>query len=218
MSMNGVRMGRIPKKIKERALKNLSKKLDKSNAQSDLNSSIVECNNEQLFRTVDLIELTLSSSNVPLVNLTENLSALRLPSVFYEISSPLSSNNSDTQSNGEQNQCSTNDGFTVAKYISTINEMTLIDCMFAYEIRYSKNVLQIMKYFASKLRQPFLIYELDFEVTSFFRFIRWKMYNCYIKHTKHLRLLMERMFGLINLGVNQKLLKIRNHNRMILLL
>jgi len=90
---------------------------------------------------------------------------------------------------------------TVSKYISNINENTLIDYMFGYELRYSKNVLQIMKYLASKLRQPFLIYELDFEVTSFFRYIRWKMLSFYLKHTRRLRMLIERMFGIINLGV-----------------
>jgi hypothetical protein len=91
---------------------------------------------------------------------------------------------------------------TVSKYISHINENTIIDYMFSYEIRYSKNVLQIMKYLASKLCQPFLVYELDFEVTSFFRYIRWKMLNFYLKHTKRLRILVERMFGIINLGVS----------------
>jgi hypothetical protein len=91
---------------------------------------------------------------------------------------------------------------TVSKYISHINENTIIDYMFSYEIRYSKNVLQIMKYLVSKLCQPFLIYEMDFEVTSFFRYIRWNMLNFYLKHTKRLRILVERMFGIINLGVS----------------
>jgi len=95
-----------------------------------------------------------------------------------------------------------NDIMTVSKFISNLNENTLIDYMFGYELRYSKNVLQIMKYLASKLCQPFLIYELDFEVTSFFRYLRWKMLNSYLKHTKRLRILVERMFGIINLGVS----------------
>jgi hypothetical protein len=91
---------------------------------------------------------------------------------------------------------------TVSKLISNLNQNTLIDYMFGYELRYSKNVLQIMKYLGSKLCQPFLIYELDFEVTSFFRYLRWKMLNFYLKHTKKLRMLVERMFGIINLGVS----------------
>lgn len=90
---------------------------------------------------------------------------------------------------------------TVATYISKINENTVIDYMFNYEIRFAKNVLQIMRYLSQKLSQPFLIYELDFEVTSFFRYLRWKMLNSYLKHTKRLRELIERMFGIINLGV-----------------
>jgi hypothetical protein len=91
---------------------------------------------------------------------------------------------------------------TVSKYISDINENTLVEYMFDYNLRYSKNVLQIMKYILPKLSQPFLIYELDFELTSFFRYIRWKMLNFYLKHTTRVRMLIQRMFGIIDLGVS----------------
>lgn len=206
MAMESVKMGRIPKKVKEKALRNYAKSLSKSNSISSTSTSSQSLDSnknpivEQPFRTADLIEETLSSLTI----YNDDLSSLRLPSIFYELSSPSSSStDSNSQNNDEKSECSTNDKLTVAKYISTINETTLIDCMFAFEIRYSKNVLQIMKHLASKLCQPFLIYELDFEVTSFFRFIRWKMYNCYMKHTKHVRLLVERMFGIINLGITE---------------
>lgn len=157
---------------------------------------------EKPFRTVDLIELTISTSNMQVDNLNNNLSSLRLPAIFYESSSIQRENSLKLNTNDEKTlPNNNNNGFTVARYISNINESTLIDYMFSYEIRYSKNVLQIMKYLALKLCQPFLIYELDFEVTSFFRFIRWKMLNFYLKHTKRLRMLIERMFGIITLGV-----------------
>jgi len=148
-----------------------------------------------------LIELTISSSNSHVDNLNNNLSSLRLPTVFYESSSINLENSIKLEINDEKN-LKNNDIMTVSKLISNLNQNTLIDYMFGYELRYSKNVLQIMKYLASKLCQPFLIYELDFEVTSFFRYLRWKMLNFYLKHTKKLRMLVERMFGIINLGVS----------------
>lgn len=151
--------------------------------------------------TGDLIQLTVSAATTQ----ATDLSSLRLPPVFYE-SYPVSSDflgenaRQSTEQNAENNR--PNDTMTVARYISDINQNTLISYMFDYEVRYSKNVLQIMKYLAGKLRQPFLIYELDFEVTSFFRYIRWKMLNYYLKHTKRIRILVERMLGIINLGVS----------------
>ena len=171
---------------------------------------------EQPFRTVDLIELTISASNDYVDHLNDNLSCLRLPDIFYE-SKPLSTS-SDHRSRTEFDDSSkldsnelllpsppsslSDDKLTVSKYVSKLSENGVIDYMFGYEIRYSKNVLAMMKYLAPKLSQPFLIHELDFEVTSFFRYIRWKMLNFYLKHTKRIRMLVERMFGIINLGVS----------------
>ncbi|CAF2774678.1 unnamed protein product [Rotaria sp. Silwood2] len=175
-------------------------------------------NAEQHFCTDDLIESTIAASNIQVNDFNDNLSSLRLPNIFYESysSSETSSNalsknsiSSNTKTNLNNNgdndhsleNLKNNDTMTVSKYISKLNENTLIDDMFSCELRYSKNVLQTMKYLASKLCQPFLIYELDFEVTTFFRYIRWKMLNFYLKHTKKLRMIVERMFGIINLGI-----------------
>jgi hypothetical protein len=161
-------------------------------------------------RTADLIELTICSSNFQVTGLNDNLSSLRLPPILYEsysfTSDVFGKHTTLSKTNDNENNLENSDSMTVAKFISSVNENTLVDYMFGYELRYSRNVLQIMKYLASKLRQPFLIYELDFEVTSFFRYVRWKMLNFYLKHTRRLRMLVERMFGLINLGVSRSLL------------
>jgi hypothetical protein len=172
---------------------------------------------EQPFRTVDLIELTISSSNHYVDNPKNNLSSLRLPTIFFQsYTSPKTLPDALSQNPIKSNKkmkfideesLTNNDMMTVSRYISNISQNTLIDSMFSWEIRYAKNVLQIMKYLAPKLSQPFLIYELDFEMTSFFRYIRWKMLNFYMKHTKRVRFLVERMFGVINLGVSRNNLK-----------
>jgi len=74
---------------------------------------------------------------------------------------------------------------TTYKYISLINEKSLVEYLFP------------------RLCQIFLIYELDFEIMSFFRYLRWKMLESYLKHTSVLRRLIERMLGLIALNVKE---------------
>jgi hypothetical protein len=155
---------------------------------------------KESFRTIDLIELTISSS----VSHNPDLSLLRLPTVFHSSSSETSTNSMKLSDDVSTYTSSDNRMLTVARYISNINENSLIDYMFNCELRYSKNVLQIMKYLLPKLCQPFLIYELDFELMLFFRYIRWKMLNFYLKHTFRVRRLVERMFGLLDLGVSQR--------------
>ncbi|CAF1111604.1 unnamed protein product [Rotaria sordida] len=280
MAIESVKMGRIPKKVKEKALRDYYKRQEKksqydqqplednqdtrlyyddylndfemdnynlSNLQRDSISSVsstsssstssinvrrsIDSNHEiiivpqeilnnveQSFYTDDLIELTIASSNIQINNPNNNLSSLRLPTIFYESYLSLETNSNVLSENSIRSNITTklnnnkdndnllknlknNDTLTVSNYISKLNANTLVDHMYSYELRYSKNVLQTMKYLASKLRQPFLIYELDFEVTSFFRYIRWKMLNFYLKHTTKLRILVERMFGIINLGI-----------------
>lgn len=163
---------------------------------------------EQPLRTVDLIELTISGSNNYADHLNNNLSALRLPNVFYEsfpfkeaapdkphlLISPLKDN--------EQTRKNDNDSITVSNYISDLNQKCVVDYMSGFELRYANNILPMMKYLAPRLSQPFLIYELDFEVSSFFRYLRWKMFNFYLKHTQRIRGWVERMFGIIHLGVS----------------
>ncbi|CAF1042318.1 unnamed protein product [Adineta steineri] len=250
MAMESVKMGRIPKKVKEKALRNYHKqqrnhqidqlyfkeesvnckidnhkllnvKSDSASSSSD-SSSMDLCQSidsspdfiilpqqilnysEQSIRIADVIELTISSSNLHIDSFNNSLSTLRLPSIFYE-SCSISDTRPNTLIKSNEKCESINDKniMTVSNYILKINENTLITYMFNYEVRYSKNILQIMKYLSQKLCQPFLIYELDFEVTSFFRYIRWKMLNFYLKHTKILRMHVERMFGIINLGITE---------------
>jgi len=173
--------------------------------------------NEPTMRTIDLIELTVSGSKKHVDQLNNNLSMLRLPDIFYESNPPSTpsgqrssvasiesfppSSSSSSSSSSTSTSTSEDEKLTVARYVMKLSENALIDSMFAYEIRYSKNVLAMMKYLAPKLSQPFLIYELDFEVTSFFRYIRWKMLSFYLKHIKRVRNLVERMFGIIHLGI-----------------
>ena len=174
MSMDCVKMGRIPKKIKEKALRKHRKRQEK-------------------MRNVKVQDMTISSTDA----LSHHLSLLRLPTIFSSFSSP------SPESIEYHNDLFISDGnnLTVTRYISTISENIIVNYMHNCESRYSKNVLGTMKYFLPRLCQPFLLYELDYELMSFFRYLRWKILNSYLKHTTHLRRLIRRMLGIIDLKV-----------------
>ena len=152
---------------------------------------------KEVVRTVDLIELAISTNNYH-----SDLSLLRLPTVFQSLASESSKSSTDSTDHSAKTTSPETNLMTVSKFVSTLSESSIIDYMFNCELRYSKNVLPIMRYLFPKLCQPCLIYELDFELTSFFRYIRWKMLNFYMKHTGRVRRLVQRMFGIINLGVS----------------
>ncbi|CAF2851584.1 unnamed protein product [Rotaria sp. Silwood2] len=252
MSMDSVKMGRIPKKIKEKALryhrnfqeKNTNHEIEDENMEvmilsphSDWNSSNlmtksisssstrrsvndntqlsnerspnmlvdsleIQQSSKESFRSSDLIELTISLSN----NFKYNLSFLRLPTVLYSLKLSETWTNSIKLDDDLSTHTSLeNNKMTVSKYISNINENTLIDYNFNCDVQYSKNILQIMKYLLPKLCQPFLIFEFDFEIMSFFRYIRWKVLQSYLKHTKRVQIHIKRMFELIKHGVNSNI-------------
>jgi len=185
MSMDSVKMGRIPKRIKEKALR-------KHKKCREIKDTIISSDNYGSLSNPTTESISSTDS------LSHHLSLLRLPTVFYSSSSSSSLNSINFNNNLS---LSDNNMLTVSKYISNINENRSIDYMFNCELHYSKHVLQIMKYLLPKLCQPFLIYELDFELMSFFRYIRLKMLDFYLKHTIRVRRLIQRMFGIINLDV-----------------
>jgi hypothetical protein len=180
---------------------------------------------EQSLMTIDLIELTIHVSNNTIDQHDSYLSLLRLPSIFNEnlcslVTTSHTSMESKRNDNDQQRLSSMNGHVninrltTISSYISKLNEHVLINDMFGYDAHYSKNILHIMKCLVPKLSQPYFIYELDFEVTSFFRYIRWKMFNVYWKHTKDIRMLVERMFSIVQLNVSIDIVQQGMHRSM----
>ncbi|CAF3838385.1 unnamed protein product [Rotaria sp. Silwood1] len=223
MSMDCVKMGRIPKKVKEKALR-YHKKLQEKNIYHeiedekkkvmilspdldwDLSNPITKltlssssnsisdnrqlCNekspgmfvdsqelssntvclkalqsSKESYDSIDLIQLTISLSN----NFHHNLSLLRLPTVLYSLKlSEIWTNSMKFENDLSTDTSLDNNKMTVSKYISNINENILIDYNFNCDMHYSKNILHIIKYLLPKLCQPFLIFEFDFEIMSFF--------------------------------------------------
>jgi hypothetical protein len=214
MSMESVKMGRIPKKLKEEALR----KRYKSIAHRSIR---VEPNEEMDFRLTSTSDDESTSSNHQQVSVQNSpdlmivphgservdsmtvandaLSFLSLPKIFSQANQFVSAKAIDSTGfasaiNHEQ--------MTVATYISEVSQSISTNDLVACEMRFSNNVIAIMRSLAAKLCQPFLIYEFDFQLTSFFRYIRWKMWNFYQQYTVRIQRLIQRMFGLIHLGVS----------------
>lgn len=157
-----------------------------------------QCPNE-LLNFIDSTQCVMSLTN----HFNHGLSLLCVPEVFYSLSFPKNLKNSIKLNDDSITNISSDDHLmTVSNYISTINKNTLIEYSFNYELHYSKNILHIMKYLLPKLREQYLIFELDVEVMSFFRYLRWKMFKSYLKHTKRVQNLIQQMLEKVNLDVN----------------
>ena len=123
-------------------------------------------------------ELTIKLGN----NFNHNLSLLCLPQIFTSLSLSKDWAKSVQYNNDLSTRTSADNNYmTVSKYISKINESSLIDTIFNCKLNYSKNILPIMKHILPRLCQPYLIFELDFEIMSVFRYIRWKVFQSYLK-------------------------------------
>ncbi|CAF2099046.1 unnamed protein product [Rotaria magnacalcarata] len=246
MSMDSVKMGRIPKKVKEKALR-YHKKYQEQNthiqkmkneeitisngvlersssdqiAQSTSSSLSInsyktdtQATNEQSpDRFHDTPELSLvpkqsfdrmnaSDLAIKLGNyFNHNLSLLCLPQIFCSLSVSKDWAKSASYSNDLSTRTLTNNNYiTVAKYISKINEDSLIDTLVNCKLNYSKNILPTMKHILPRLCQPYLIFELDFEIMSIFRYMRWKVFQSYLKNTNRVQRQAQEMFRLTSRG------------------
>ncbi|CAF3489199.1 unnamed protein product [Rotaria socialis] len=246
MSMNSVKMGRIPKKVKEKALR-YHKKYQEQNTHiqqvrnekiiisndvldwsssdqiTQSTSSSLSMNNyntdtqatneqnpdrfhdtpelsllpKQSFDRMNAFDLAIKLGN----NFNHNLSLLCLPQIFCSLSVSKDWANSANYNNDLSIRTSTNNNYmTVAKYISKINENSLIDTVVNCELNYSKNILPTMKHILPRLCQPYLIFELDFEIMSVFRYIRWKVFQSYLKNTNRVQRHSQEMFRLTSRG------------------
>lgn len=152
--------------------------------------------NEEV-RSPDEDDLSIALAN----NLNNNLSLLCLPRIFSSLS--LSNDWQKLVRLDDDHHLSTdNNSMTVSKYISKMNENFLVDSNLNFQAQYTKNILSIMKYLLPKLCQENFIFELDFEVTSVFRYIRWKVFQSYLQHTHRAQAQTQRMLNLIKGGVS----------------
>ncbi|CAF0892663.1 unnamed protein product [Didymodactylos carnosus] len=67
--------------------------------------------------------------------------------------------------------------------------------------QFSANALKRMKNISLKLSNGNVIQELNYEELAFIRYLRWSLYSIFIRFSKHVNELKERMYTLIDLGI-----------------
>jgi hypothetical protein len=205
----GVRMGRIPKLVKEKAL-------------AEYISSSIE--NEDPIQS--------SSSRVPPINSninnhlsTTNLADLHLPLIDdHSLFADLDGMPIDTQLNCHTpptltatmlSSCHSYqlpDNFTIDETkqedtkddprIVKLNPSALSNYMTNCEASFANNVTVRMKNIVKKISHPTKCTELDYEESSFIRHLRWKLFELSNTYNGRTRQFIELMNSMIQLGVN----------------
>jgi hypothetical protein len=174
----GVRMGRIPKSVKEKALAEYQ--LSSSSTENDEPSpSIISENFTSTNFELELIDeqfllddLNSISFDHPPVKLPTHVSYI-LPNNFTI---------DETRHNDEEN------------------------CTVNYEEQFSNDVMERIEILVTKISHTIINTELGYEEASFIRYLRWKIIDLSHTYNERTRQLVERMKTMINLDVNDKLL------------
>jgi hypothetical protein len=205
----GVRMGRIPKLVKEKALAEHPSSSIENEDPTQLTSLRVppiNSNSNNPLSTSSIVDL-----NLPLMD--EHLFFADLDSVPIDnqlnchIPPPVT-----TTISSSCNRYELPDNFTIDetkqedneddKRIVTLNPSALTNYMTNCEERFSHNVTERMKTIVNKISHPTTSTVLDYEESSFIRHLRWKMFELTNTYNGRTRQLIERMNSMIRLGVN----------------
>ncbi|UJR36452.1 hypothetical protein I4U23_029175 [Adineta vaga] len=207
MSVEGVRMGRIPKSVKEKALaEHLTSSVENEdptqlspshipsltlNSINPLStSSMVDLpliDEHLLFADLDAVPLD-SQSNChtpPPITATSIASCYR-----YELPDNFTIDETKQEDMEDDNR------------IVRLNPTALTNYMTNCEERFAMNVIERMKTIIQKISHPTPCTELDYEESSFIRHLRWKMFDLSNTYNGRTRQLIERMNSLIHLQID----------------
>jgi hypothetical protein len=208
----GVRMGRIPKLVKEKAL-------------AEHTSSSIENEDPTQLTSLRVPPIN-SNSNNPLS--TSSIVDLNLPlmdehSFFADLDSVPIDNQLNchipppvtTTISSSCNRYELPDNFTIDetkqedneedKRIVKLNPSAFTNYMTNCEEHFANNVIERMERIVQNISHPTKCTELDYEASSFIRHLRWKMFDLSNTYNGRTRQLIERMNSMIHLGVNNKI-------------
>jgi hypothetical protein len=106
------------------------------------------------------------------------------------------------------------------KRIVQLNPKALTNYMTNCDEHFANNVTERMKNIVQKISHPTTSTELDYEESSFIRYLRWKMFDLTNKYNGRTRQLIERMNSMIRLRVNNSILMFffKNNNFLFFIL
>jgi len=186
-------MGRIPKLVKEKAL-----------AEYQFSSSSTE--NDDPSPSIESLSPSINSSLFPpsgfdlelideqlLLDDFDSISFDNLPAKLPSCASYILPDNftiDETKHDHEDD-------------LFTLNRSVLTNCTVNCQEQFSDNVIERMKKLMSKISHNIINTELDYEDSSFIRYLRWKMIDLSNIYNERTRQLIERMKTMISLQVNQ---------------
>ncbi|CAF1006532.1 unnamed protein product [Rotaria magnacalcarata] len=206
MSVEGVRMGRIPKLIKEKALaEHVPSSIENEDPAQLSPSRVPSTNSNHHMLTSSTIDL-----NLPLID--EHSLFADLDSVPIDDHSKCDTHLRITATMSSCHNYELPDNFTIDETkpeydnefdnrIVTLNPSALANYMTNCEERFGNDVIERMKSIVRKISHPTPCTELDYDESSFIRYIRWKMFDLSNTYNGRTRQLIERMNSMIRLGI-----------------
>ncbi|CAF1057702.1 unnamed protein product [Rotaria sordida] len=194
MSIDGVRMGRIPKLVKEKAL-----------AEHHLSSSSIENDDPSpsISSTSPSCISSINSKSNNLMSTDMNLELIDEPFLLNNFESV--SINTPSTTLPLYNNYMLPENFTIdeTKYnylenLSILNRSVLTNCTVNCEEHFSNNILERIKKFVTKLTCPMTYTVSDYDEASFIRYLRTKMLDLYNTYDSCTTQLVERMDSMIN--------------------
>ncbi len=210
---SGVRMGRIPKLVKEKALAEYISSSIENEDPTQLSSPRVppiRINSNNPLSTSSIVDLHLSLTDEH--SLFADLDRVPIDNqlhchTFLPLTTPPITSSYHTYE--------LPDNFTIDetkqeyieddKRIVTLNPSALTNYMTNCEERFATNVIERMKNIVQKISHPTGDTQLDYEESSFIRHLRWRMFDLSNTYNGRTRQLIERMNSMIRLGVNKKI-------------
>ena len=213
ISIQGVRMGRIPKLVKEKALAEYNSSSMENEDPGQTNPphiSPLRLNSTQFLSTSTLTDIQLpiidehflfaDLDSVPIDNQLNCHTPLLLPSTnappnssmyhTYQLPNNFTIDETKPEHIEEDNR------------IVQLNPTALSNYMTNCDERFAGNVIERMKAIVEKISHPTMANELDYEQSSFTRHLRWKMFDLANTYNGRTRQLVERMNSMIRLSIN----------------
>ena len=216
----GVRMGRIPKLVKEKALAEcISSTRENEDPSQPSSPARVPPVPTATAATIDVLSGSSSVDlNIPLID--EHILFADLHSMVLDhqpnCHTPPPPTTTGSVTHPTNYQLPKN--FTIDetkrddfdKRIVTLNRSALTNYMSNCEEKFATDVIEHMKQIVTKIAHPSTSSELDYEQSSFIRHLRWKMFDLCNTYNGRTRQLIERMNSMIHLGVSRRLISNRH--------
>lgn len=211
----GVRMGRIPKLVKEKALAEcISSTRENEDPSQPSSPARVPSVPTATATTIDVLSGSPSADvNLPLIDehiLFADLHTMVLDHQSNCHTPPPPPTTADSVTHASNCQLPKN--FTLDetnrddfdRRIVTLNRSALTNYMSNCEEKFATDVIEHMKQIVTKIAHPTTSSELSYEQSSFIRHLRWKMFDLCNTYNGRTRQLIERMNSMIHLGVSKR--------------